>query len=151
MRSAEFPPRYTGQASRRQPEQAQKDPAKAGEHSQKRAAQVQPEREFEQHQADRSIDALPEGVPEDGSRSPGIQAVIDLQPQPDQQPAKHAIAQKQNLGWKFYIKQVFQPQPEAYLIGCPKGQGDQGDVRQPKQNSRFSMTVVQHYARQNIM
>src|SRR5207249_6834613 len=128
MRSAELAASQAHQASRRQPEQAQKDPAIDRNQSEKRTAQLQPERKLKHHQGDGSVGALPEGVAQDDPRGARVQPVVNPEPQADQQPGEHGKAQQQRPCVEFQKKLALKLQPRPRFISGPEAQSRQSNV-----------------------
>src|SRR5262249_11552170 len=89
--------------------------------------------------------ALPERVAQDDPRRSRVQAIVNLQPQTDQQPGKTREPQQQRSRSEFQREVALQVQPGACFVGGPKSQGGQNNVRQPEQNSCFAIALVQHF------
>ena len=86
MERAEFPPDHPHQPAGGQAEQEKQNPCISREQKEKRAAQVQPQREFEDHQPDGAVGRLPERVAQHDARVAGIELVVDIQPEADRDP-----------------------------------------------------------------
>ena len=93
MRPTELAADHAHQASRHDAEEAQEYPAIDRHQHQKGTAQIHAERKLKHHERNGAVAALPKGVAKDNARDAGVQAIVDLEPQADQQPGEHGKAE----------------------------------------------------------
>jgi len=107
MRRGKLAADHSHHAPGGKPEKQQQNPGVGGEKAQEEAAQVQAQEVLEQHQAQRAISALAHGIAQDHARVPGIELLVNFEPQPDGDPGDQREPQNQDLALGGQIEDVW--------------------------------------------
>jgi hypothetical protein len=139
---------HADRAARREPENQQKGPRQRGVQHQKEAAEVHPHGVLEHQQAEGARSALANRIAQDRARMPGIELLVDFQPQPDRHPSDEREAQGQDLLLRCQIEKKMPVLGSADPVGNLKSQRSQDDVR--KRRTRPGPCVVERTCSVNL-
>src|SRR5579863_928402 len=149
---AEFAPHPSEHPAGVQTKQALQHPGGDDKHAEEGAAQIQAQQEFKEHHCGSAQQALPEGVPQNGARMGGIDAIINAPPGAQRHPHQHRPTQQQHRHRNRQKEIVLEgeaplvhrgPRP----IGDSKRQRGKKNIGETKKNPDLAMVSSEHAVR----